>query len=449
MLLIKIKYKLIPFRRRYKNYRKGWIYMKKILSKIILVTLVMALCMGMGAISSSAFMGLGVQVMANDVKLIKTGLLGKRLTFSDSDVKTTLNVADFDSITITEIPKSTEGTLMYGGRRVSAGRVIKRKNMGLLSFIPASNTVAEASFKFSVDSYASGVSIECVMKFVDKVNYAPSADEMPVVRTQGEISYYGRLDGQDPEGDSLKFMIVSSPKNGEVVITDDETGRYVYTPDDGFTGKDRFSYVVRDEFGNYSGVRSVEVRVSERMCDAEYVDLEGRGEYNGAVAMTAMGIMGGYIQGDDTYFGAEETVTRAEFVAMAMKAMGVRADSTLTKTFFDDDADIPRSLRSYVATAARIGIVGGDFVDGRLLFSPNENITNYEIAKIIATLASFSEGDEMGEFFENDSVPTWARGSVSAMYTLGIFDIEDTAPDAVATKAEVADYLYKMLLLCQ
>ncbi|MBQ9732665.1 MAG: hypothetical protein IJV74_00345, partial [Clostridia bacterium] len=63
--------------------------------------------------------------------------------------------------------------------------------------------------------------------------------------------------------------------------------------------------------------------------------------------------------------------------------------------------------------------------------------------------ASFSEGDEMGEFFENDSVPTWARGSVSAMYTLGIFDIEDTAPDAVATKAEVADYLYKMLLLCQ
>jgi hypothetical protein len=287
------------------------------------------------------------------------------------------------------------------------------------------------------------------MKFVDKVNYAPSTDEMPVVRTQGEISYYGRLDGQDPEGDSLKFMIVSSPKNGEVVITDDETGRYVYTPDEDFTGKDRFSYVVRDEFGNYSGTRSVEVRVSDRMCDAEYVDLEGRAEYNGAVAMTAMGIMGGYIQGDDTYFGAEETVTRAEFVSMAMKAMGVKADSTLTKTFFDDDADIPRSLRSYVATAARIGIVGGDFVDGRLLFSPNENITNYEIAKIIATLASFSEGDEMGEFFENDSVPTWARGSVCAMYTLGIFDIEDTAPDAVATKAEVADYLYKMLLICQ
>jgi hypothetical protein len=287
------------------------------------------------------------------------------------------------------------------------------------------------------------------MKFVDKVNYAPEADEMPTVRTQGSISYFGRLDGRDPEGDNLKFMIVSYPKNGEITITDERAGRYVYTPDDGFTGKDKFSYVVRDEFGNYSEARRVEVRVSERMCDTEYVDLEGRGEYNGAVAMTALGIMGGYIQGDDLYFGANQTVTKAEFVTMAMKAMGIKADSTLTSTFFDDDAEIPKSLKPYVATAARLGVATGDFVDGKLLFSPKEEITNYEIAKIIATLADFNEGEEMGEFFENDSVPTWARGSVSAMYTLGIFDIEDTSPDAVATKAEVADYLYKMMLICQ
>lgn len=423
--------------------------MKKRLSKIILVILVVSLCMGMVTIYASAFMGLGVQVMAKDVKLIKTGLFGKRLTFSDSDIKTTLNISDFDSITITEIPKSTEGTLMYGGRRVAAGRVIKRKNMGLLSFIPASAEVGEARFKFSVDSYASGTSVECIMRFVDKVNYAPNTDVLPTIRTQSSISYFGRLDGQDPEGDRLEFMIVSYPKNGDVFLADAAAGRYVYTPDEGFTGKDKFSYVVRDEWGNYSGVRQVEVRVSERMCDTEYVDMEGKGQYNGAVAMTALGIMSGYIQGDDTYFGADERVTRAEFVAMAMKAMGIRADSTLSGTFFDDDSDIPRSLKPYVATAARIGIVGGDFVDGRLLFSPNVEITNYEVAKIIATIANLSVGDETEEFFENESVPTWARGSVSAMYTLGIFDIEDTSPDAVATKAEIADYLYKMMLINQ
>lgn len=420
--------------------------MKKRSSKIIIVTLIVGLCMGMSAISSSAFMGLGVEVVANEVKMIKTGLIGQRICFSDSDVKSALNISDYKSIVVTAIPKSTEGTLLYGGRRVSEGRVIKRKNMGLLSFVPASESVTEATFTFSVDSYASGTSIECIMKFVDKVNYAPETDDVAVVKTQGDIAYFGRLSGSDPEGDELKFMIVSYPKNGRVTLTDETSGRYVYTPNEGFTGKDKFSYVVRDEYGNYSSVRKVNVKVSERMCDTEYVDMEGRAEYNGAVAMTAMGVMSGYILGDDCYFGADKTVTRAEFVAMAMKAMGIRADSTLESTFFDDDSDIPKSLRSYVATAARIGIIGGDFSDGKLLFSPNEEITNYEAAKIIAEIADFNAGDEEEEFLENGSIPTWARGSVSAMYTLGIFDTEDTVPDAVATRAEVADYLYKMIL---
>lgn len=423
--------------------------MKKRAAKIIIITLALSLCMGIGTISASAFMGLGVEVVANEVKMIKTGLLGQRMCFSDTDVKTALNVSDYKSIVITSIPKSTDGTLLYGGRRVSEGRVIKRKNMGLLSFVPASEGVTEASFTFSVDSYASGTSIECVMKFIEKVNYAPETDDVAVVKTQGDIAYYGKLSGSDPEGDELKFMIVSYPKNGNVTITDEKSGRYVYTPNESFTGSDKFSYVVRDEYGNYSSVRKVSVRVSERMCDTEYVDMKGRSEYNGAVAMTAMGVMSGYILGDDCYFGAEQTVTRAEFVAMAMKAMGIRADSTLTNTFFDDDSDIPRSLRSYVATAARIGIVGGDFSDGKLVFLPNEEITNYEAARIMAQIANLSDGEEMEEFLENGSVPTWARGSVSAMYTLGIFDTEDTVPDAAVTRADAADYLYKMILVSE
>lgn len=423
--------------------------MKKRAAKIIIITLALSLCMGIGTISASAFMGLGVEVVANEVKMIKTGLLGQRMCFSDTDVKTALNVSDYKSIVITSIPKSTDGTLLYGGRRVSEGRVIKRKNMGLLSFVPASEGVTEASFTFSVDSYASGTSIECVMKFIEKVNYAPETDDVAVVKTQGDIAYYGKLSGSDPEGDELKFMIVSYPKNGNVTITDEKSGRYVYTPNESFTGSDKFSYVVRDEYGNYSSVRKVSVRVSERMFDTEYVDMKGRSEYNGAVAMTAMGVMSGYILGDDCYFGAEQTVTRAEFVAMAMKAMGIRADSTLTNTFFDDDSDIPRSLRSYVATAARIGIVGGDFSDGKLVFLPNEEITNYEAARIMAQIANLSDGEEMEEFLENGSVPTWARGSVSAMYTLGIFDTEDTVPDAAVTRADAADYLYKMILVSE
>ena len=422
--------------------------MKKRFVKSIVCILMAALFMGVGGNMASANFGAGIQVMARDAALIKTGLLGKRMSFTDSDFKSAMNIADFDSITITKIPSSTEGTLTYGGRRVIAGRVIKRKNLGLLSFIPASDSVSEARFTFTVEPDSSGVEIECIMKFVDKVNYAPSAEDVAVVNTQSGIACFGRLEGNDPEGDYIEFMVVSYPKNGELVL-DKESGKYSYMPRGEFVGKDKFSFVVRDCYGNFSKVQVANIKVSERMCDAVFVDMEGREEYNGAVAMAAMGVMSGKIVGDDVYFEADKTVTRAEFVSMAMKAMGIKADSTITKSFFDDDSDIPKSLRPYVATAARLGIVGGDFVEGRLVFGPNEEISNYEIAEILAAIAGFETGEEAGEFSEADGAPVWARASVSAMYMLGVFDVEDTLPDAVATRAEVADYLYKMMLVCQ
>ncbi|MBR5144605.1 MAG: hypothetical protein IKW53_06105, partial [Clostridia bacterium] len=145
--------------------------MKKIIS------LCLALFLGAGAIllggiDASAFFGTGAQVVAADVNLIKTSLIGKKITFTDGDFKSALALSDFDSITVTEIPLSTEGTLLLGGRRVGKGRVIKRKNLGALVFIPASDSVTECSFKFTVDGYAGGAEIECIMKFIDKVNYA-------------------------------------------------------------------------------------------------------------------------------------------------------------------------------------------------------------------------------------------------------------------------------------
>ena len=138
----------------------------------MLTVVASTLCVG---ITADAFFGTGAAVVANDVKLIKTGLLGKKICFTDGDFKSALCLSDFDSITISEIPSSTDGTLLIGGKRVGRGRVIKRKNLGALVFIPASSSVTECSFKFTVDGYAGGAEIECLMKFIDKVNYAPEA----------------------------------------------------------------------------------------------------------------------------------------------------------------------------------------------------------------------------------------------------------------------------------
>lgn len=427
---------------------KDWLIMKKIFSTLLIIS---AICSAVfcGGMSVSAFFGSGAEVIASDVNLIKTGLLGQKICFTDGDFKSALVLSDFDSITITEIPSSTEGTLLVGGRRVGKGRVIKRKSIGSMVFIPASDTVNECSFRFTVNGYAGGAEIECIMKFIDKVNYAPEAvgDSIGVasVVTQESISVWGNLEAHDPEGDALEYIIVSYPKRGMLTIGD-EDGRYCYTPVSGYTGKDKFTFVVRDEYGNYSEPVTVSVRVNERMCETVYRDMEDREEYNAAVAVTAMGIMNGRQVGDDLYFEPDLTVSRAEFVAMAMKCCGIRADSTLTHTYFDDDGDITPSLKSYIATAQRVGIVSGDFKDGKLVFSPGEEITRYEAAKIMASLVANGNEGEESVFATESDIPVWARAGVYAMCSLGIFDSNDTgALSEKVTRGDVAEYLYRIM----
>ena len=114
--------------------------MKKTISVIIALSVTLSsLCLG--TIVSSAFFGPGAQVVASNVNMIKTGLIGQKISFTDGDFKSALVLANFDTITITEIPSSVEGTLLLSGRRVGKGRVIKRKNLGALVFIPASDSV--------------------------------------------------------------------------------------------------------------------------------------------------------------------------------------------------------------------------------------------------------------------------------------------------------------------
>lgn len=422
--------------------------MKKIISLIITASVMLSvLCFG--ELEASAFFGSGARVVASDVKMIKTGLIGQKITFTDGDFKSALVLSDFDTITLTEIPSSIEGTLLLDGRRVGKGRVIKRKNLGGLIFLPASDAVTECKFKFTVDGYAGGAEIECVLKFIDKVNYAPEAmgDSVSAsnIQTQAAISFYGNLEAIDPEGDSVEYIIVSYPKRGILTLTEKESGRYCYTPIDGYTGKDKFTYVARDEYGNYSEPMTASVKVTERMCDTVYRDMEDREEYNAAVAMTAMGIMSGMQIGDDLYFRPDEEVSRAEFVAMAMKCAGIRADSTLTSTYFDDDSDISASLKGYIATAQRTGLVVGDFKDGKLLFSPDEKITRYEAAMLMSNIIGANTDGEESVFAIDGEIPVWARSGVYAMCSMGIFDSGDSSSlGEKITRADIAKYLYRI-----
>jgi hypothetical protein len=421
--------------------------MVKLMKKILLALLIAALGFSSLAISAGAAAGgSGVAVIATETNLIKTGLLGQKLVFSDTDFKSAMGVSDFYSITVESLPDAKSGVLMLGGRKVTEGQQIRRRNIASLTFVPSSREVTESRFTFTMANTAAGAEIECIMKFIERVNYQPKIDtdasKTLSVTTQKGISVYGNMEASDPDGDDIEFIIVSYPKYG--ILKTDE-GEFTYTPSGEYTGKDSFVYVARDEYGNYSKPARVTVNVTARMSEVVYEDMKESRYYNSAVALTAMGIMSGERVGDGMYFNPEATVTRAEFVAMAMKALGIKADSTLKKTFFDDNGDIPSALVSYVATAQRCGAVNGAFDGKGLYFRPNDAITTYEAAIVMANLLGADEAESQASVSGIESIPVWARSDVSVMYELGIFSKNDAlvVTDHI-TREFVSECLFKL-----
>ena len=418
------------------------------MKKLTAILLALTLLFGAFSIFTTAEASSGITAISKEVTLIKTALYGQTLKFSDSDFKSALVITDFDKLTITRLPSSLDGTLLLAGRRVKEGQQIKRRNVGALSFVPASKDVKSAQFFFKIDDCAAGNEIACNIRFIDKVNYAPSIEESTGTAasvTQAQIPLYSRLNASDPEGDALEYIVVDYPEGGGIEILDKANGRYRYTPDAEFTGYDEFSYVVRDEYGNYTKPCVVSIKVIERMSDKVFWDMTDRAEYNAAVALEAMGIMSAHSLGDGLYFSPDATVSKAEFLAMAMKAYGIKPDEDASSTFFDDTDNIPRALVGYVARAAEMGIIDGKFDGKSLSFEPERAIKKSEAAGIICNIMRYQASEEEGVYAELSEIPVWARGYVLTMYTLGIFDYERTYSDTDVTRAEAAEYIYRMV----
>ncbi len=296
----------------------------------------------------AAELGSGVACLANAEPMIKSGLAGEPLSFSPADFRQAVGLSRIGGITVTELPDSTTGTLKLAGFRVKEGESIPEASLSSLTFTAATPLVSESSFRFKTER-GSGVEMTCRIRLTDGVNRAPSVSGIPEARlsvaAQSGTRTFGTLLSAEPDGDGVTYLLVTSPEHGSVILRDPETGEYCYTPREGYTGTDRFRYVVRDEYGNYSGIATVSVTVKDRATETVFDDMVGSPREGDALIAVAAGIMQGRIAGDSRLFDPENAVAKGEFVVMAMKAAGIAPRAGLDHTFFDNDAEIPDTIR--------------------------------------------------------------------------------------------------------
>lgn len=392
-----------------------------------------------GSISSA------LDTIAQDNAMAKSTLKGGVISFDATDFARATNLSSIESITITKLPPISDGELRVGSTVLTAEQTLSASSVRLLSYEPKGD-IRTSEFYFTVNDYPTELC--CKLYVLDEKNYAPTLSSVPesalAVSTFENISLYGTLTCYDPDGDKTFIEVVSYPKKGLLVLDDRETGAYRFIPNEDFTGKDSFTYVARDMYGNYSPSATVSLTVKESSVSVSYTDLIDSRYHNAAIAMTEKGVMSGTQIGNQTYFYPSREVSRAEFVAMAMTSAGIKGLSNSGESVFADDSLIPTSLKPYVLAAYDLGYVKGVEKNGSLYFEPDRTITRAEAACLLANMLNAATPTVTPSFSDSGEIPAWAQSSVYAMSYMGVMNGIDNkiSPLACVTRGDAAEILW-------
>ena len=426
--------------------------MRRSFMRVVASLLLFAMCTMMlefgclaDASDSASVVSYGLQVLAAGTDVAVSAPVGNEVTFSADVFARGLNLSRVDYVTVKTLPAVTDGELLLGSTRIAAGQTISAQNLSYVSFCASGDDVRHASFTFTANG--GNIPMLCNVYLLEEVNYTPTlavASQLSLsIATFKDMAVYSNFSAYDPDGDSLTFEVVSYPQNGAVRLLNASSGRYVYTPAQGFVGNDRFEYVARDCYGNYSSLKTVSVGVAQPAGSVSYADMKGNEAYVSALTLNEQGIMSGVQVGNQHFFYPEQTVSRVEFLVMAMNAAGIREVPHVDTTIFWDDAQIPDAMKGYVAAAYEMKYVSGTLQDGKLCFLPNEAITRAQAAVMLSNIVGLCDVPVTPTFADESDIPAWAAQSIYSLNAAGIMNGQGgyITPAAPVTRAQSAQML--------
>ncbi len=436
--------KSISYRKDFQLKRLKETEMKKTSNCCLALILLLSLSLSQPVYAS--ILSPGLEIIASDKAMIKTGTSSAGVKFTLSDFENASSLQKVKTVTLRSLPSPESGVLYLDDVPVAVNQSISGENIDCLKFVPAENAIG-TSFHFSVNS---GLTQECTIRIDDAVNFAPTvliADKDVAAWTQKDITCFGTLAALDPEGDTLLYEVVEYPKKGLLILTDSSHGDFRYTPYVGCSGTDSFTYRVRDSFGNYSDAAEASVYISRQNGSLVFSDMDEHWAHSAAIEMASDGIMQYETQDGTPVFSPDSNVSREEFLVMVMHLLGVDDPGECKATSFADDADIQTKNKAYVQAACNAGIIRGRSVDGVIRFCPKEPITRAEAAVMLNNILGADVPVNASSFSDSESIPAWAKNALYALNGVGILrgtGSGSMAPFSTLTKAQTAQILFNL-----
>ena len=350
--------------------------------------------------------------------------------FSEADFATG---GCMQGIFITGVPEAGVATVRLGSRVILPGDVLPAGTLGSLTLHPACEGGCDAVLTYSpICGTRLDPEATLTIRIKSGKNETPKAVSVEF-ETYKNIANDGQLTGTDAENGPLTFQLVDAPKRGTVKL--EENGAFVYTPTKNKVGDDRFTFTVTDDAGNVSKPAEVKIRILKPTEAKTFADLTSADGQFEAVWMREAGLCSGREIGGTLCYGADESVSRAEFLVMAMKLGEIPVEEALTVSGFADADAAAAWLQPYLSSAMRRGIAHGEATDEGLVFRPNEPITAAQAAVILQSIWHLPASAPVSG--ETD----WTHSAVQSLSDAGVLLPDGGEP---LTRLAAAKLLYQM-----
>ncbi len=370
----------------------------------------------------------------------KNGMIGTTITFSPEDFMVNREDSEaLQNITLRSLPDPKAGILSIGGVPLQPGAVLERSALSGLQFqsMP-SPAVTTTQFTFTSSfSDHPGKEETTVTLYLLEQENHPPIARNMELSTYKNIAVTGCLDAVDKEGERLSYRITSTPARGSVSLSEDGSGMFVYTPYENKTGRDSFTFVAQDGAGNVSPEARVVVRISKPDTAVTYDDLQGHPAHKAAIHLAESGVYVGACVNGRYFFSPDQPVSRAQFLTMAMAATKTDPMSGVTLTGFHDDEAIPTWAKGSVSAALKAGVIRGS----RDEYGAPVFQANQTITRGEATVMLnrlLNITDVPVEVFSSGTEDHWAAQAAANLSASGILTAEETNHTALSSSLSLA-----------
>ena len=321
---------------------------------------------------------------------------------------------DTEGIFVTAVPDAGVAVVRLGDRCIVPGDVLPADRLDELTLVPCCEENCEVVLSYQpIVNRALGAPAQVTIRIHSGKNEAPRAKDAKL-ETYRNIANNGTLLAEDAEGGKLMFAVAEAPKRGTVELQ--ENGNYVYTPEKNKVGEDSFTFTVTDEAGNVSKPATVRIRILKPTEATSFADMKNHPAHYEAMWAEAHGLVGGRELAGHHCFCPDESVSRIEFLTMAMALREYPVDESLTVSAFVDAAEAPEWAQPYLAAAVRGGIVRGEVGETGLHFRPNDAITGQEAAVMLQNLWQLP----ISAAQVNRDAPAWCAAALQALSEAGL-----------------------------